>query len=60
MSNSGRRRLVAAREVLQGAIEDEVFCRTVAGALSEGGKALLPGNGGSTADAQDIAGGRPN
>jgi hypothetical protein len=29
MSNSGRRRLVAAREALQGAIEDEAFCRTV-------------------------------
>jgi D-sedoheptulose 7-phosphate isomerase len=54
--------LVASREALQAAIEDEVFCRTVAQvvervarALSEGGKLLLAGNGGSAADAQHLA-----
>ena len=55
--------LVASRDVLQAAIEDEVFCRTVAEiaervarTLSDGGKVLLAGNGGSAADAQHIAG----
>jgi D-sedoheptulose 7-phosphate isomerase len=55
--------LVASREALQAAIEDEAFCRTVADiaervarALLQGGKLLLAGNGGSAADAQHIAG----
>jgi D-sedoheptulose 7-phosphate isomerase len=54
---------VASREALQAAIEDEVFCRTIADiaervarALLEGGKLLLAGNGGSAADAQHLAG----
>jgi phosphoheptose isomerase len=55
--------LVASREGLQAAIEDEVFCRTVADiaeriarALSEGGEILLAGNGGSAAGAESPSG----
>jgi phosphoheptose isomerase len=51
--------LVASRDTLQAAIEDEVFCSTVvdiaelfARVLPAGGTLLLAGNGGSAADAR--------
>lgn len=55
--------LAKSRDVLQAAIDDPVFAKTVAaivdrvsGALADGNKLLLCGNGGSAADAQHIAG----
>ena len=55
--------LIQSRNVLQAAIDDPVFCRTLADiadmiavSLGKGGKVLLAGNGGSAADAQHIAG----
>jgi D-sedoheptulose 7-phosphate isomerase len=62
VSESGVDSLVASREALQGAIEDEVFCRTVAETAervartpSDGGKVLVAGNGDSAADAHSIS-----
>lgn len=55
--------LKRSQEVLQAAIDDPVFARTitaivdrVATAIAAGGKMLLAGNGGSAADAQHLAG----
>jgi D-sedoheptulose 7-phosphate isomerase len=55
--------LVQSRDIVQAAIDDLRFCRTVkdiaeitATALRNGGKLLLAGNGGSAGDAQHIAG----
>ena len=55
--------LAQSRDVVQAAIDDPVFTRTivaivdrVAAALGAGGKLLLVGNGGSAADAQHLAG----
>jgi D-sedoheptulose 7-phosphate isomerase len=55
--------LARSRDVVQAAIDDPVFTRTivaivdrVAAALGAGGKLLLVGNGGSAADAQHLAG----
>ena len=55
--------LVESRDVIQAAIDDPAFCRsvrdiaeTVTEALRDGGKLLLAGNGGSAGDAQHIAG----
>lgn len=55
--------LTRSREVLQAAIDDPAFARTIAAivdrttaALRGGGKMLLAGNGGSAADAQHLAG----
>ena len=55
--------LAQSRDVVQAAIDDPDFTRTiaaivdrVAAALAAGGKLLLVGNGGSAADAQHLAG----
>jgi D-sedoheptulose 7-phosphate isomerase len=55
--------LAQSRDVVQAAIDDPDFARTiaaivdrVAAALGAGGKLLLAGNGGSAADAQHLAG----
>ena len=55
--------LAQSRDVVQAAIDDPDFTRTivaiverVAAALAAGGKLLLAGNGGSAADAQHLAG----
>ena len=55
--------LAQSRDVVQAAIDDPAFTRTIAAivdrmtaALAAGGKLLLAGNGGSAADAQHLAG----
>ena len=55
--------LTQSRDVLQAAIDDPAFARTIAAivdraakSIGAGGKLLLAGNGGSAADAQHLAG----
>jgi D-sedoheptulose 7-phosphate isomerase len=55
--------LTQSRDTIQAAIDDPVFCRTIAdivertaNALANGCKLLLAGNGGSAGDAQHLAG----
>jgi len=55
--------LVRSHDPVQAAIDDPAFCRAIedtaeltAKALCAGGKLLPTGNGGSAADAQNIAG----
>lgn len=63
MANAILDYLVRSRDTIQAAIDDPAFCRAIsdiadvtAEALSDGGKLLLAGNGGSAGDAQHIAG----